>query len=56
MKYESNTKTARNQAVREYHIAHPEASLKEVGEMFGISHARVSQLIKPKVTVKKEAK
>ena len=45
MKYEANTKTARNQAVRDYHVAHPELSLKEVGAIFKISQQRVCQLI-----------
>ena len=50
MKYESNTKTARNQAVRDYRKAHPELSLREIGDIFKISKARVS------VLVNKEAK
>jgi len=46
MKYGSNTKTARNIAIREYHAAHPELSLKEIGEVFDISKQRVCQILK----------
>jgi len=46
MKYGGMTKTARNQAVKDYHEAHPEFSLKEIGQVFRISKQRVSQIIK----------
>jgi predicted DNA-binding protein YlxM (UPF0122 family) len=46
MKYENITKVARNAALREYFVAHPELSQEEIGEVFGISKQRVGQLIK----------
>jgi hypothetical protein len=48
MKYEANTKTARNQAVRDYAKAHPELSMKEVGEVFKITKQRVWQILNAK--------
>lgn len=45
MKYERTTKTVRNKMVRDYHNAHPELSLKEIGDIFNISKQRVSVLI-----------
>jgi DNA-directed RNA polymerase specialized sigma subunit len=45
MRYEAVTKTARNQAVRDYAKAHPEKSLKEIGEVFRISKQRVCVLL-----------
>ena len=46
MKYEANTKGARNELLYEYFLQHPELSLKEIGEIFGISKQRVSKIIK----------
>ena len=45
MKYEANTKTARNNAIREMHTAHPELSLEEIGGVFGITKQRVWKII-----------
>jgi len=46
MKY-PNTKRVRNQAIREYHKAHPDVSGKEIGEAFGgISKQRISKILK----------
>ena len=46
MKYEATTKTARNNAIREMHAAHPELSLKEIGDVFGISKQRIWKIIR----------
>lgn len=45
MKYGNITKTARNNAIKEYLIAHPDLSLKEIGDVFGISKQRVHQIL-----------
>jgi len=45
MKWESNTKIARNQEIIRRHIEHPELALKEIGEEFGITKQRVGQII-----------
>jgi DNA-directed RNA polymerase sigma subunit (sigma70/sigma32) len=46
MKYETNTKTERNKALIKYALAHPELSLKEVGQEFNICAERVRQILK----------
>jgi DNA-directed RNA polymerase specialized sigma subunit len=46
MKYESITKTARNNMVREYAQAHPELSHKEIGQVFRVSKQRIGQILK----------
>ena len=46
MKYESNTKRARNTAIVRLREGDPSMSLKEIGEMFGISKQKVSFIIK----------
>jgi len=48
MKYESNTKRARNDLIKEYHAHHPELSLREIGQTFGISKQRISKILKKK--------
>ena len=45
MKYESNTKTERNRELVERHKNHPELAFRELAEIYGISKARVSQII-----------
>lgn len=45
-KYDSLRKLERNKALIAYRKAHPDASNKEIGEVFGISKGRVSQLLK----------
>lgn len=53
MKY-PNAKHARNQAIKEYHQAHPELSLKEVGAVFGgLTKQRVSAIIKRQIICQK---
>ncbi|HUV46166.1 MAG TPA: sigma factor-like helix-turn-helix DNA-binding protein [Dehalococcoidia bacterium] len=44
-KYDSMRKLERNKMLREYTLAHPELSLKEIGKAFGISTSRVSRII-----------
>ena len=45
-RYDSSRKLDRNKALLEYWQAHPEASLTEIGKIFGgISKQRVSQII-----------
>jgi len=46
MKYESVTKRARNELLKEYWLQHPELSLREIGLIFGISKQRVSKIIR----------
>jgi DNA-directed RNA polymerase specialized sigma subunit len=46
MKYEKITKTARNEAVREYARTHKELSHREIGEVFRISKQRIGQILK----------
>jgi len=45
-KYDSMRKLKRNQMLVEYHKAHPEASLSEIGQLFNISSQRVWELLK----------
>ena len=45
MKYQTNTKWQRNRDIVEYKKAHPELSIKEIGKVFGISTARVFQIL-----------
>lgn len=45
MKYRLRDKKARNDAIREYHTAHPEITLRELAEMYNISHQRVAQIL-----------
>lgn len=48
-KHDSLRKKKRNEAIREYHTQNPEASLKEIGELFGgISPQRVWVIIRNK--------
>jgi len=44
-KYDSGRKLARNKMLLEYRRANPELSLQEIGDAFGISRQRVSQII-----------
>jgi len=46
MKYESNTKSSRNKAIVSLRESNPELSLKEIGQMFGITKQKVSFIIK----------
>jgi len=46
MKYDSNRKTARNKELIEMRKSNPDMSLKEIGQHYGISGARVSQIIR----------
>ncbi len=46
MKYETITKTKRNQAIIEYSKNHPELSLDEIGKMFMLTRQRVHQILK----------
>ena len=45
-KYDGIRKLERNRALYESFDAHPEASMKEIGIIFGISVSRVSKLLK----------
>lgn len=45
-KYDSLRKLERNRILREYADAHPELSLKEIGQTFNISTSRVSRIRK----------
>ncbi len=46
MKYDGLRKIERNKALREYAEKHPNSSLQEIGEIFGISKQRVSIILK----------
>jgi len=41
-----NEKTERNQLMLQYYRSHPKATLETIGQIFGISKARVLQIIK----------
>ena len=45
-KYDSLRKLNRNKALIEYRRSHPEASLAEIAEVFGISTQRVWEILK----------
>ena len=45
-KYDSLRKLERNRLLVEYYQSHPEASLREIGELFNISPQRVWELVK----------
>lgn len=45
-KYDSLRKIKRNKALVDYRMNHPEASLLEIGEVFGISAQRVWEILK----------
>lgn len=44
-KYDGMRKLERNKTLREYAKAHPELSLKEIGQAFNISASRVWHII-----------
>ena len=46
VKPQAHEKSKRNSALVEYHVAHPEATMAEIAEMFGISTVRVYQIVK----------
>lgn len=45
MKYDSLRKTKRNNKIIAYFNKHPELSLKEIGEKYGISPSRVHRIV-----------
>jgi DNA-directed RNA polymerase sigma subunit (sigma70/sigma32) len=45
-KYDSLRKLKRNKTLLDYRKEHPDASLAEIGEVFGITKERVRQLLK----------
>jgi DNA-directed RNA polymerase specialized sigma subunit len=52
-RYDGLRKIERNEALRKYAKAHPDLSLKEIGQVFNISGARVWRIIhgnQPKVS------
>jgi len=44
-RYDSNTKTQRNQALVDYAGAHPDLAMKEIALVFNISKQRVFQIL-----------
>ena len=46
MRYDSLRKIKRNQQILKYRSENPDLSLKEIAEVFGISHVRVYQILK----------
>jgi predicted XRE-type DNA-binding protein len=47
-RYDNMRKLERNKALREYAIAHPDLSYKEIGSVFGITGSRVWRVINGK--------
>ena len=47
-RYDSMRKIERNKALYEYVERHPDLSMKEVGEVFGVCTSRVSRLLSQK--------
>jgi len=45
MKYKNNTKWDRNAAIVKMRKEHPELAMQEIANEFGISKARVSQIV-----------
>jgi DNA-directed RNA polymerase sigma subunit (sigma70/sigma32) len=45
MKYAATTKTERNQSVVKMHSEHPELAYQEIAVEFGISRARIAQIL-----------
>ena len=46
-KYESLRKTARNKQLYEYYLQHKDdMSVRDIGKIFGVSGARVCQIVK----------
>ncbi len=46
MRYDKLRKTDRNNAIIEYHKAHPGLSLREIAKAFNITRQRVFKIIK----------
>ena len=44
-KYDSLRKLERNKMLKDYALAHPELSLKELGKPFGITESRVWRIL-----------
>ena len=44
-RYDNLRKLERNKALKEYTEGHPDLSLKEIGEIFGISESRVWRIL-----------
>lgn len=45
-KWDGKRKLKRNKLLLEYYVAHPELSLREIGEIFEVSAQRVWQLVR----------
>jgi predicted DNA-binding protein YlxM (UPF0122 family) len=56
MKYAATTKTERNQAVVKMHSERPELAYQEIAVEFGISKARIAQIINREKLRKLEGK
>jgi len=53
-RYDKRRKLERNAAVVKYRKDHPDLSLGEIGEVFGITFARVWQICNPGFRTKKK--
>lgn len=48
MKYESTTKIDRNKAIYEFHLRHPEFTIRDLARLFRMKYQRIGQLCNPK--------
>lgn len=45
MRYDSNTKRQRNQAIYQYFKDHPDLAMREIADVFKLSRQRIFQIV-----------